>query len=76
MNNIDETEKYIEQEVQIRLLNAHHNEIYKKFDSIENRIQKIFVKLDSKIESRFILLGGLIITSILVPVALHYFKLI
>ena len=76
MSNFDATEKYIEQEVQIRLLKAHNNETYKKFDSIENRIEKIFDKLDSKIESRFILLGGLIITSILVPVVLHYFKLI
>ena len=58
-------ESYIEHEVQIRLLNFMHTDLYKKFDSLE-----------SKLESRFLLLAGLIISSVIIPVVLHSFKLV
>jgi hypothetical protein len=70
-NNIT-TEQYIEHEVQIRLLNAKHEDFRKEFESIGRK----FDKLDSKIESGFLLLVGLIITSIILPVVLHSLKLV
>ncbi len=58
-------EQHIEHEVQIRVLNFKHDDLYKKVE-----------QLDSKIESRFLMLGGLIITSSILPVVLHSLKLV
>ena len=65
-------EQYIEHEVKLRVLDSHKNEIYKKFDTIDQR----FDKLESKFEMGFIMLVGLIITSIVLPVVLHSLKLV
>lgn len=60
-------EQYIEHEVQIRVLNTKHDELYKEFVKIDQK----FDKIESKIESRFLWIIGLIITSIILPVLLH-----
>lgn len=91
MSSLDSaTEQYIEHEVKIRVLEAKHDEIYREFGKIADMFKKIdhgfeltdklidrkFELLDAKIESRTMLIVGLIITSIILPVVLHYLKLV
>ena len=66
------TEQYIEHEVKIRLLESHKDEMYKKFEKMDQR----FEKFEAKFESRFTMLGGLIIASIVLPVFLHWLRLV
>lgn len=72
MNDPSTTEQYIEHEVKIRVLESHNQEIYKKFDKIDQRLDR----LESKFEMGFIMLVGLIITSIVLSVVLHSLKLV
>ncbi len=65
-------EQYIEHEVKLRVLASKNEEVYKKFDTIDQR----FDKFEQKFETRFLMLVGLIITSIILPVVLHSLKLV
>lgn len=72
-------DQYIEHEVQIRVLESKHSDIYKKFDDIDKKFDTIdrkFDAMDAKIDSRFMLMIGLILTSIILPVVLHSLKLV
>jgi hypothetical protein len=57
-------EAYINHEVRLRMLEELNREIH---DSIN--------ELEVKIDTRFLLIIGLVITSIFIPVVLHYLRL-
>jgi len=73
------TQQYVEHEVQIRVLQAKHDDIHKEFGRIDDTFKKIehqFELINAKIESRTMWLIGLVITSIILPVVLHSLKLV
>lgn len=62
MNNLTkETEHYIEHEVQIRLHDEKFKLMEKKFDHLDNKLNVII---------------GIILSSIIIPVGLHWLKFI
>lgn len=63
-----EQEQFVEHEVKLRVHDALFKHIDYKFDKLENKVSKI----DHKFNFTIILL----ITSIVIPVLLHYFKLV
>jgi hypothetical protein len=68
-------EDYINHEVRIRILEDIAKKIDKRFDNIESKIDAGMKSMDSKLESKFMMTIGLILTSIIIPVLLHYLSL-
>lgn len=65
LNYNNDTEKYIEHEVRIRVQERTIVEV-----------KEAIIHFENKLESRFNLLVGLILTSMIVPIILHALKLI
>ncbi|CEG60946.1 hypothetical protein [Legionella micdadei] len=61
-------ENYIDYEVKLRVHDALFKHIDYKFDKLEQKVNKI--------DHKFNLAIGLIITSIIIPVVLHYYVLL
>lgn len=62
------TEQYLEHEVQIRVQNFKYNDLYKKH-------QDAYAQLNKKLN---IIMGscGAIFTTVLIPIFLHYLKMV
>ena len=73
---INEQEFYIEHETRLRILEKLASDTNKKLDRLAENANRQFDKLDAKIDSRFMLLIGLVLSSIIVPVMLHTYKLV
>lgn len=67
-----ETEKYIDHEVQLRFHEQKFQMNEKRNDEKFNSIDKRFDHLDNKLN----LIIGIVLSSVIIPVCLHWMKLI
>jgi len=65
-------EQYIEHEVQIRLHDEKFQIIERDFDDMKSSIRH----LDSKFDSQFKWIIGMFVSSIILPVVLHFIKVV
>lgn len=65
-----EQEQYIEQEVKIRLHDEKFQIIERDFDDMKTSMRH----LDSKFDSQFKWIIGMFVSSIILPVVLHFIK--
>ena len=76
-----EQEQYIEQEVKIRLHDEKFQIIERDFDDVkasinhlDNKLDSSVKHLDSKFDSQFKWIIGMFVSSIILPVVLHFVK--
>lgn len=67
-----EQEQYIEQEVKIRVHDEKFQIIERDFDDIKSSVRHLDVKFDSQ----FKWIIGMFVSSIIIPVVLHFVKVI
>ena len=65
-------DEYIEHEVKLRL----HEHKFKTLEKTGEDIKESLYRLENKLDSRFTLLIGLIVSGWILPVVLHFLKLV